>query len=68
MLGSKFITSSVLFANSLFAFKPINKYGKAECEDKAAEKSANDLDAIFASQEGGMPPDPEEIQEMMMRA
>lgn len=62
MLGSKFITSSLLFTNSLFAFKGQNKYGKTECEDKtAAEKSATDLDAIFSAQDGGMPPDPEEI-------
>jgi hypothetical protein len=40
----------------------------AECEDKSAtEKAAKDLDTIFAA-EGGMPPDPEEIQEMLMKA
>ena len=70
MLGSKFITSSLLFTNSFFAYKSSNGVTpKNECEDKtAAEKSANDLDAIFANQDGGMPPDPEEIQEMLMKA
>ena len=41
------------------------------CEDKgsaSAEKGAKDLDAIFASAEGGIPPDPEEIQELLLKA
>ena len=43
---------------------------KAECEggQTGAEKGAQDLDQIFANTEGGMPPDPEEIQEMLMKA
>lgn len=46
-----------------------NNQFKAECEERtAAEKAATDLDQIFAAQDGGMPPDPEEIQEMLMKA
>jgi len=47
-----------------------NQNLRAECETKptAAEQGAKDLDQIFASAEGGMPPDPEEIQEMLMKA
>ena len=76
MFGTKIFASSLLISNSLL----LSKQGKfsrtnfaAECEEKkptAAEKSAQDLDAIFAAaqSESGMAPDPEEIQEMLMKA
>ena len=44
---------------------------QAECEpSNAAEQGAADLDKIFgqAAAEGGIPPDPEEIQELLMKA
>ncbi len=68
--GSKLFASSFLFSNTLFVLNNKNKQKIAECEpSKAAEKSAQDLDAIFAAaNEGGMAPDPEEIQEMIMKA
>lgn len=67
---SKFATTSFLFSNSYFLSKSF-KTPQAQCENKttaAAEKGAQDLDAIFASTEGGIPPDPEEIQEMILKA
>ena len=68
--GSKLFASSFLFSSSLLALNQ-KKPKVAECEpSKAVENSAADLDAIFAAaaSEGGMPPDAEEIQEMLMKA
>ena len=68
MISSKVFTSSILLSNSLIFMRQNNQF-KAECEERtAAEKAATDLDQIFAAQDGGMPPDPEEIQEMLMKA
>lgn len=66
MFFNKLIGSSFLISNSLVLAKQKAQV-KAECENKNAEQSANDLDKIFA-ESGGIPPDPEEIQEMLMRA
>ena len=66
MFFNKFITSSFLISNSLMLAKNRCQV-KAECEEKGAEKGASDLDRIFA-EAGGIPPDPEEIQEMLMKA
>lgn len=68
MLGSKIFASSLLLSTSFFSFKD-QKTIKAECaEQTGAEKGVQDLDQIFAQADGGMPPDPEEIQEMLMKA
>lgn len=68
MIGSKIFASSLLLSNSLIYMKRLNN-NTAECEERTgAEKGASDLDQIFANTEGGMPPDPEEIQEMLMKA
>ena len=64
MFFNKFIASSLLVSNSIMLAK---SKAKAECEEKGAEKGAADLDKIFA-EAGGIPPDPEEIQEMLMKA
>ncbi len=70
MLSSKFISSTFLLANSLSFLKDRNYHPKAECagQQTGAEKGAQDLDQIFAAHDTGMPPDPEEIQEMLMKA
>lgn len=66
MFFNKFIASSFLISNSLMLAK--NRVAmKAECESKGADQAASDLDKIFA-EAGGIPPDPEEIQEMLMKA
>ena len=66
MFFNKFIASSFLISNSIALAK--NKASsRAECEEKGAEMGASDLDKIFA-EAGGIPPDPEEIQEMLMKA
>jgi len=66
MFLSKFTASTLLFSSTSFAIsKKYNKQAFAE-EKSAAEKSAQDLDAIFA--QGGVPPDPEELQEMILKA
>lgn len=69
MISSKLFAASLLFPSSLLMMKKDREL-KAECEggSSGAEKGAQDLDQIFAGQEGGMPPDPEEIQEMLMKA
>ena len=66
MFLNKFIASSLLLSNSIMLAKNRQPL-KAQCEDKAAAKAASDLDKIFA-EAGGIPPDPEEIQEMLMKA
>lgn len=68
MIASKIFASSLLLGNSVLLMKR-DQTVRAECaEGSGAEKGAQDLDQIFASTEGGMPPDPEEIQEMLMKA
>lgn len=70
MIFSKYTATSLILSNSFLIAKSF-KSKPALCEEKPktqAEKGAQDLDAIFASQEGGLPPDAEEIQEMIMRA
>lgn len=67
MSMSKFLGSSLVFSSALLIKKPFKL--PAYCEEKSgAEQQASDLDKIFASHEGGMPPDPEELQEMLMKA
>lgn len=72
MFGVKFFatsSTSVLLTgfHSQFFKKQI-----AQCEDKqpsaAAQQGADDLERIMSGAEGGIPPDPEEIQELLMRA
>ena len=66
MFINKVIGSSLLFTNSYLLAK--NTQVRAECENRTGvEQAASDLDKIFASADG-MPPDPEEIQEMMLKA
>lgn len=65
MLFNKIIGGSFLISNSILLAK--NKRPAAECEGEGAEKGAADLDKIFA-EAGGIPPDPEEIQELLMKA
>jgi hypothetical protein len=69
MFANKIFASSLLLSNTLLIAKTTKLSPQpAECEDKSAtEKAAKDLDTIFGA-EGGMPPDPEEIQEMLMKA
>jgi hypothetical protein len=66
--GSKLFLPILLSSGSLLKKQQMS----AECEDssKAAEQGAADLDKIFgqAAAEGGIPPDPEEIQELLMKA
>lgn len=66
---SKALASSLLFSNTLLLNNHFKKMEVSTlCEDKN-EQAAADLDKIFAAaSEGGMPPDPEEIQEMLMKA
>lgn len=67
---SKAFASSLLFSNTLLLNNHLKKKMDVTtlCEDKN-EQAAKDLDAIFAAaNDGGMPPDPEEIQEMLMKA
>lgn len=60
VLGGSLLTNSLLMAKN-------NKL-RAECENKSGvEDAASDLDKIFASSDG-MPPDPEEIQAIMLKA
>jgi hypothetical protein len=64
MFISKVLGSSFFLTNSYLLAK--NNSVRAECENKSsAEQAASDLERIFASADG-MPPDPEEIQEMML--
>jgi hypothetical protein len=70
MFGAKlFATTSTTVFLTGFHTK-IFKQQMALCEDKkpteAAQQGADDLERIMS--EGGMPPDPEEIQEILMRA
>ncbi len=73
MLGSKAFATSILLTSTTSIFKKQNS-GKinAECQDNknaAAEAGVADLDKIFGeAAEGGIPPDPEEIQELLMKA
>ena len=74
MLGSKIFLGSTLLmsttSTSFFKAQPL-KSSTAECapEMSAAEKGAADLDRILSqASEGGIPPDPEEIQELLMKA
>ena len=65
---SKIAATALLLSNP-YTFSKFNKFSRAECEQKSsAEQGASDLDKIFAGADGGMPPDPEEIQEMLMKA
>jgi len=65
MFLNKLAATTLLLTGGTYASnKNRFNYQTAQCEDKpstAAEKGAKDLDAIFASAEGGLPPDPEEI-------
>lgn len=69
MFASKLFASTLLFPTTMLLAKR-EHLPKAECEGGStnAEKGAQDLDQIFANADGGMPPDPEEIQEMLMKA
>lgn len=68
MLGTKIFASSLLLSTTFLNKRDLRKIS-AECaEQTGAERAAQDLDSIFANAEGGMPPDPEEIQEMLMKA
>lgn len=72
MFGAKFFagTTSVLFTTSSQLNGAIFKKQLAACdgESEAAKRGADDLEKILAGTEGGIPPDPEEIQELLMRA
>ena len=62
MLASKIFTSTLLLSNTYLLTRKHQQEKQSECAGSdSAEKGAKDLDTIFASQEGGMPPDPEEI-------
>jgi hypothetical protein len=66
MFISKVLGGSFLLTNSYHFAK--NSPVRAECETRTGtEQAAADLDKIFAAADG-MPPDPEEIQEMMLKA
>ena len=70
MFGAKlFATTSTSVFLTGFHTK-IFKSQMALCEDKkpteSAQQGADDLESIMS--EGGIPPDPEEIQELLMRA
>ena len=72
MFAAKFFaTSSASVVLSGFHTQ-IFKKQIAQCEDKqpsaAAQLGADDLERIMSGAEGGIPPDPEEIQELIMRA
>lgn len=73
MFGAKFFaTSSTSVLLTGFHTQIFKKQIVAQCEDKqpsaAAQQGADDLERIMSGAEGGMPPDPEEIQELLMRA
>ena len=69
MFISKLAATGVLFSGSYQVSRSQNRFRRAECEgNAAAEQGVTDLDKIFAGQEGGLPPDAEEIQEMIMKA
>jgi hypothetical protein len=73
MFGAKFIaTSSTTVLLSGFHTHLFKKQLIAKCEEKkpsaAAQQGADDLEKILSGAEGGIPPDPEEIQELLMKA
>ncbi len=72
MFGAKFFagTTSVLFTTTSQINSALFKKQLASCdgESAAAIKGADDLEKILAGTEGGIPPDPEEIQELLMKA
>jgi hypothetical protein len=72
MFGAKFFagTTSILFTTTSQLNGALFKKQLASCdgESAAAQKGADDLEKILAGTEGGLPPDPEEIQELLMKA
>ncbi len=75
MLASKvFITTALLSSGGAAMVKKQQAQTvRSECAERgqtAAEQGAADLDQIFnaAAAEGGIPPDPEEIQELLLKA
>lgn len=73
MFISKLAATGLFFSGAATACQITNNKSRriinAECEGNSAnEQSVADLDKIFAGQDGGLPPDPEEIQEMIMKA
>ena len=72
MFGAKLFatTSTSVFLTGMHT--QLFKKQVALCEDKkpteAAQQGADDLERIMSGAEGGIPPDPEEIQELLMRA
>lgn len=72
MFGAKFFATSSTSVLLTGFHTQIFKKQIAQCEDKqpsaAAQQGADDLERIMSGAEGGMPPDPEEIQELLMRA
>jgi len=71
MFGSKVFGSLLITTTTTAAFK---KQSVSQCAEKqpsaAAQQGAEDLDKILGSAmaEGGLPPDPEEIQELLLKA
>ena len=72
MFGAKLFagTTSILFTTTAQINGVLFKKQLAACEGEsaAAQKGADDLEKILAGTEGGIPPDPEEIQELLMKA
>jgi hypothetical protein len=72
MFGSKSFLASVLLtttSSAQFKKQSQQKIINAECYGTNAEQGAADLEKIFSeASEGGLPPDPEEIQELLLKA
>jgi len=49
-------------------FFPANFSKPAECSGKTPEEEARELERILQAEGGGMPTDPEEMQELLSRA
>ena len=72
MFGAKFFATSSASVVLSGVHSTFFKKQLAQCEEKqpsaATQQGADDLERIMSGAEGGIPPDPEEIQELLARA
>lgn len=69
MFLSRLAATGLLFSSASYIGQNSRQQPAAECEgSRTGEQSVEDLDKIFAGQDGGLPPDAEEIQEMILKA